>query len=73
MEWKNNKVLLHSTGNYIQYPVINHNGKEYKERMYRDFPGSPVVKTLPSNEGSLGSIPRRGVKIPHASQQKRKT
>ena len=71
--WKNNKVLLHSTGNYIQYPVINHNGKEYKERMYRDFPGSPVVKTLPSNEGSLGSIPRRGVKIPHASQQKRKT
>ena len=24
----NNKVLLDSTGNYIQYPVINHNGKE---------------------------------------------
>ena len=23
----NNKVLLYSTGNYIQYPVINHNGK----------------------------------------------
>ena len=22
------KVLLYSTGNYIQYPVINHNGKE---------------------------------------------
>ena len=29
-EWINNKVLLYSTGNYIQYPVINHNGKEYK-------------------------------------------
>ena len=28
-EWINNKVLLHSTGNYIQYPVINYNGKEY--------------------------------------------
>ena len=27
-EWINNKVLLYSTGNYIQYPVINHNGKE---------------------------------------------
>jgi len=26
-EWLNNKVLLHSTGNYIRYPVINHNGK----------------------------------------------
>ena len=22
-EWINNKVLLHSIGNYIQYPVIN--------------------------------------------------
>ena len=29
-EWINNKVLLQSTGNYIQYPVINHN----KKRMY---------------------------------------
>ena len=26
--WINNKVLLYSTGNYIQYPMINHNGKE---------------------------------------------
>ena len=25
----NNKVLLCSTENYIQYPVINHNRKEY--------------------------------------------
>ena len=24
-----NKVLLYSTGNYIQCPVINQNGKEY--------------------------------------------
>ena len=29
IEWINNKVLLYSTGKYIQYPVINHNGKEY--------------------------------------------
>ena len=27
----NNKVLLNSTGNYIQYPGINHNGKENKK------------------------------------------
>lgn len=27
-EQKNNKVLLYSTGKYIQYPVVNHNGKE---------------------------------------------
>ena len=26
--WINNKVLLYSTGNYIQYPMINYNGKE---------------------------------------------
>ena len=25
----NNKVLLYSTGNYIQHLVINHNGKEF--------------------------------------------
>jgi len=31
IEWMNNKVLLWSTGNSIQYPVINHNGKEYEK------------------------------------------
>ena len=25
--WINNKILLYSTGNYIQYPMINHNGE----------------------------------------------
>ena len=30
-EWINNKVLLYSMGNYIQYPMVNHNGKEYKK------------------------------------------
>ena len=30
IEWIN-KILLSSTGNYIQYPEINHNGKEYKK------------------------------------------
>ena len=31
-----------------------------------DFPGGPVVKILPSNAGSAGSIPGWGAKIPHA-------
>ena len=26
-EWIHNKVLLYSTGNCIQYPMINNNGK----------------------------------------------
>ena len=25
IEWVNNKVVQYSTGNYIKYPVINHN------------------------------------------------
>ena len=29
--WINNKILLYSTGNYIQYPVINHNEKYYEK------------------------------------------
>ena len=32
--WINNKVLLYSIGNYIQYPVINQNGKEMKKNVY---------------------------------------
>ena len=33
--WINNKALLYSTGNYIQYHVINQNGKEHeKEYIY---------------------------------------
>ena len=50
------KVLLYSTGNYSQYPVIKHKGKEYFKRMcvcacvclcvY--FPAGSAVKNLPS-------------------------
>ena len=35
VEWTNSRVLLRSIGNYIQYPVINCNGREYeKECIY---------------------------------------
>ena len=37
----------------------------------RDFPGGPVVKTLPSNAGGVGSIPGQGAKLPHASGTKK--
>ena len=30
MEGINNKVLLYSTGNYIQYLAISYNGKEHE-------------------------------------------
>ena len=39
----------------------------YDERVScRHFPGSPVVKTLPSNTWCVGSIPGQGAKILHA-------
>ena len=31
IRWINNKVLLYSIENYIQYPLINYSGKEYKK------------------------------------------
>ena len=34
-EWIN-KVLLYSTGNYIHYPVINHNGKNMKNNFLKE-------------------------------------
>ena len=34
-EWIKNKILLYNIGNYIEYPVINHKGKENeKEYVY---------------------------------------
>ena len=53
----NNRVLLYSTGNYIQCPMISHNGKEYEKR---GLPCGPVVKNLPVNEGDMGLIPGPG-------------
>ena len=35
IRWINNKVLLCNTGDYIQYPVINHTGREC-EKEYMD-------------------------------------
>ena len=31
----NNKVLLYSPENYIQYPMINHHGKECEKGMHK--------------------------------------
>ena len=36
-----------------------------KKKNWWDFPGSPVVETLPSSAGGMGSIPGQGAKIPH--------
>ena len=36
----------------------------------RDFPGSPVVKTSPSNAGGVGLIPDQAAKIPLGARPK---
>ena len=36
-----------------------------------DFPGGPVVKTSPSDVGSVDSIPGGGSKSPHALRPKK--
>ena len=41
---------------------------EKKHKVW-DFPGGPVVKNLPSNEGAVGSD--QGPKIPHPMEQPR--
>ena len=37
--------------------------------MKQDFPGGPVVKSLPVSAGDVGSTPDQGTKIPHAVAQ----
>ena len=70
--WINNNVLLCSTENYIQYPVINHNRKEYENyvcvcvcvRMcVCTSQVALVVKCPPANAGDVRdtvSIPASG-------------
>ena len=36
VKWINSKILLYSTGNCIQSPEINHNGKEYKKKKKKE-------------------------------------
>ena len=45
---------------------IDNQKKNYS--IFRDLPGSPVVKTWGFNAGTTGSIPGWGTKIPHAER-----
>ena len=51
-----NKVLLYSTGNHSQYPVINHNGKEREKQcicVTKDSQVAKMVQNLPASAGDL--------------------
>ena len=39
-----------------------------KSGIFRDFPGGPVVKNLPSSAGDGSPIPGQGTKIPPATE-----
>ena len=41
-----------------------------KKGYHWNFPGGPMVKTLPSNTRDVGSTPGWGTKIPHALKPK---
>ena len=43
LEWINDKVLMSSTGNYIQYLLINHNGKEDKKECIYVYNGVTLL------------------------------
>ena len=40
--------------------------------MFRDFPGGPVVETLPSNAEGAGLTSGWGAKVPHVVAKKTK-
>ena len=42
IEWIN-KALLNSTGNGIQYLVVNHNGEEYEKECTYTYNGAPLL------------------------------
>ena len=53
-----NKVLFYSTGNCIQHPVINHNGKNMRKNLYIYvmYSRSAVSDSLPSHGLEMKSM-----------------
>ena len=59
ISWIDNKVLLYSTGESIQYPMIK---KNYEKECMRTF---QWLRLCASNAGGTDSIPGQGTRIPH--------
>ena len=56
--------------NLTRYTNINSKWHTDLKVEHGDFPGCPVVKTLPSSAGGEGSIPGGRARIPHVSRPK---
>ena len=69
--FKGIETLLQEEGDMRQKRKLSAGGKNRFKKQQEDFPGSPVVKTSPSNARGVGSIPVQGTKIPRASWAKK--
>ena len=57
----------------VENQVVESKKKKKKKKVQEDFPGGPMVKTLPSKTGSRSSIPGRRTKILYDLWPKSKT
>ena len=64
----NSVVLKVAYEMYVTRLLYNKRENGTENGMHRDFPGGPVVKTLPSSAGGGDLIPGWGAKMPHALQ-----
>ena len=65
-----NKVLLQSTAeNYIQYPMINHIGKEYKNEYMWDFLAVRGLRLHTSTEVDTSSNTGQGTNPTYTAEQ----
>ena len=60
----------HETEIIVEDKILRQQSYDKRSILSQDFPGGPVVKTLPSNAGGVGSVPGGRAKISHASQTK---
>ena len=58
------KILLSCYSIIVRIMSRKEKNSREQNSISRDFPGGPVVKTLPSSAGGVGSIPGQEVKIP---------
>ena len=74
--WKNGTIFSHDTHGVRVLNNSNFQALSQGENCFRkdscpgNFPGSAVVKTLPSDAGSSDSISGWEAKIPHAPRAK---
>ena len=61
-EWINNGVLLYSTGNSVQSPGIDHDGRQYKKRNGSSCRGAMVMNPMRNHEDA-GLIPGLALRV----------